>query len=435
MIRLIFVLGVAGALTLSSVGRVWAGSLRASASRVEITPAAEDFPYTAPGERPYVGVHDQIYARALVFDDGKQRAAVVMVEVTKLPDPVGLARAVAREIKAPEANVLVAATHTHNVPLVFFHEKEPNALQARQIEQLTQGALSAVRNAYASLQPARIAFKRGEAWVNVNNGEQAGLTSGYDPNGYSDKTLTVLRVSKEDGTPIALLVNYATHGEVMFRSATRDGGYEVSGDLPGAVSRILEGAKEAAPVVLYSPAAEADQTTLKSLQPPAGSLPGADEGAAGWALLNVQARRVALAVQGVLVAMPQGESTARIEAASAMPSCPGQHMRRDPATHAISTEDTPPVGIPLSVLRISDIVLAGVGGDVASEIGRQFKAALPGTEAMLITMANGGLGYLLPDASYDHPGHGVMGSPLKPHCAERTIVDGLVRLSQPGFQK
>jgi hypothetical protein len=47
-------------------------------------------------------------------------------------------------------------------------------------------------------------------------------------------------------------------------------------------------------------------------------------------------------------------------------------------------------------------------------------------------MANGSLGYLLTDASYEHPDHGVMGSPVKPHCAESAIVDGLVHLIKPG---
>ncbi len=410
-----------------------AGPLRAGAAKVAITSAQDEFPYTAPRERTYVGIHDDIYARALVLDDGKQRAAVILVEVTKLPDPAAIVKSVAHEINVPETNVIVAATHTHNVPLVFFHEDVPNALQSREIERLTQGALQAVRDARSQLVPARIAFGQGQAWVNINNGEQAGLKTGYDPQGPSDKTLAVVKVTRADGSPLALLVNYATHAEVMFRSATRDGGYEVSGDLPGAVSRLLEGQPEGAPVVLYSPAAEADQTTLfKSLQP-AGRLPAADEGTAGWALLNVQARRLAMAVMDVTAGLPAGTQEAHIATASAQPTCPGQRVRRDPVSGEASLEDAPPVAIPLSMIRINDIVLAGVGGDVASDIGRQFKAATPGMNSTLISMANGGLGYLLTDASYEHVGHGVMGSPLKPHCAAPAIVDGLVKMIKPSF--
>jgi len=421
-------LGVLGSIALLPAR---AGDLRAGAGKVSITPAADEFPYTAPGERPFVGIHDDVYARALVLDDGHKRVAVVLVEVTKLPDPPGLLKAIAQEIGVAETNVMVAASHTHDVPLVFFHEKEPNVLQAREIARLTEGALEAVRQANAQLRPARIAFGRGQAFMNVNNGEQAGLTSGYDPQGPSDKSLDVIRVEAMDGRPLALLVNYATHAEVMFRSATKDGGYEVSGDLPGAVSRLLETQAGAAPVVLYSAAAEADQHTLFKSQQPAGRLPAVDEGAGGWALLDVQARRVVEAALSVLASMPPGVAQAQIYAAAGQVSCPGQRMRMDRTSGKVTVEDTPPVDIPLSMIRINDIVLAGVPGDTASAIGEKFKSSSPVAHSTLISMANGGLGYLLADASYAHPGHAVMGSPLKPHCALPAIVDGLVRLIQP----
>jgi neutral ceramidase len=422
---------IAAALACVAAVPTSAAALRAGVGKVVITSTPDEFPYTAPRERPYVGIHDDVYSRALVLDDGKRRIALVVVEVTKLPDPSGLVKQVAQELGVPETNVLIAASHTHNVPLVFFHEKEPNDLQKREIQRLTQGTLEAVRQAKAGLQPARIAFGRGQAWVNVNNGEQSG-SKPYDPNGPSDKTLDVVKITKADGTALALLVNYAAHAEVMFRSATKDGGYEVSGDLPGAVSRLLEAQPGAAPMVLYSPAAEGDQVTLyKSLLPP-GRLPGADEGAGGWSLLSVQARRVADSVMGVLSNIPAGSAQAHIEAAATQVTCPGQQMHRDQNSGQITTEDAPPVSIPLSMIRINDIVLAGVGGDVASAIGQQFKATSPVPQSTFISMANGSLGYLLTDASYEHPDHGVMGSPLKPHCAESAIVDGLVRLIKSG---
>jgi hypothetical protein len=40
-------------------------------------------------------------------------------------------------------------------------------------------------------------------------------------------------------------------------------------------------------------------------------------------------------------------------------------------------------------------------------------------------MIAGSIGYIFPDASYVHPGHGLLGSPLKAGCAEKAIVGGL----------
>jgi hypothetical protein len=424
---------ISGALVLPA----HAGDLRVGAGKASVTPGAADFPYapsdtvslnTGPGERSFVGVHDDVYARALVMDDGVRRAALVVLEVTEVPKADELVKAVARQIGIRESNVMVAATHTHSVPLFSYAGGEPSLREAREIERLKHGALEAVRLAQEHLQPARVAFARGEAWINVNNGEQSGSKEGYDPRGPSDRTLDAVRFDTPEGAPIAVLLNYASHAEVMFRSVTKGDGYEVSGDLPGAVSRLLETLPGPAPLVLFTSAAEADQLTLFKSLTYTGRLPAADEGAAGWALLDVQARRLSDAALGLLAAMPAGTSQVHLEAATGSASCPGQRLHIDNQTGKVLVEDKPPVAIPLGVIRINDIVLAGVGGDVASEIGQEFKAASPFADAILISMMGHSVGHIMTDALYEHPGHGLTKSPLKPHCAEHAVVDGLIGL-------
>ena len=413
-----------------------AAELRVGAGKASVTPAASDFPYlpseavslnTGPGERSFVGVHDEVFARALVADDGVKRVALVVLEVTAVPAADDIAKAVAQQLGIPVANVMVAATHTHSVPLFSYAGANPSPREAREIERLKQGALDAVRQAASHLQPARIAFGRGQGWVNINNGEQSGSKAGYDPLGPSDKTLDVVRFETAGGAPIALLVNYASHAEVMFRSVTRADGYEISGDLPGAVSQLLEKLPAAAPVVLFTAAAEADQLTLfKSLQS-GGALPATDEGAAGWALLDSQARRLAGSVMDTVAALKPSAAPARVSAATGSATCPGQVLSIDGAGK-VSKEAKPPVAIPLAMLRINDVVLGGVGGDVASDIGRHFRAASPAASTSMVTLAGNSVGYVFTDASYVHPGHGLTKSLLKEGCADRAIVDGLVRL-------
>ena len=404
------------------------GSLKAGAARVDITSAQDEFPHQARGERPFVGVHDSVYARALVLDDGTREVAIVVVDVTLIPRPQEISKAIAEELKIPEANVMLAATHTHNVPLVSYHGGQPDAVQVIETDRVERGTIEAARKAKENLRPARVGFARGEAWVNVNNGEQAGIKDGFDPHGPSDKSLDVLDVQGVDGASIALLVDYATHAEVMFRSVTRDNGYEVSGDLPGAVARILESQSPESPVVLFASGAAGDQLPIfKSLQS-AGELPAVDEGAAGWALLDVQARRLANSVLHLTATIPPGDSRVTLSASTKMVECPGQHLRLNRETGKVEIEEKPPVQIPLSVIRINNIVLAGVAGDVGSEIGRKFKAASPLPDSTMVTMTSGSIGYILSDAGYDHPGHGIMGSPLKQGCAEKAVVQGLIDL-------
>jgi hypothetical protein len=415
----------------------YSGDLRVGVGKVSITPAPADFPFapsdtpslnTGPGERSFTGVHDDIYARALVLDDGTKRMALIVLETTAVPAADDLVKAVASQTGIPAENIMVTATHTHSVPLFSYAGGPPSAREAKEIERLKQGAVDAVRKADSDMQTAQVAFGRGQGWVNVNNGEQSGSKAGYDLQGPSDKSLDVIRFTTPQGTPIALLVNYASHAEVMFRSVTRDNGYEVSGDLPGAVSRILEAQPDGAPVVLFTPGAEADQLTLfKSLQYP-GRLPAADEGAAGWALLNVQARRLAISVLDVTATLKPEETPAILDIASGSATCPGQQIRIDRQTGQISAEDKPPVIIPLSMIRLNDIVLAGVGGDVASEIGAHFKSSSPMPHSTFLSMTGASVGYIFADASYAHPGHGLTKSLLRQGCAEPSIIKGLLHL-------
>jgi hypothetical protein len=126
--------------------------------------------------------------------------------------------------------------------------------------------------------------------------------------------------------------------------------------------------------------------------------------------------------------MPGGVTQARVRAHTGSVTCAGEQLRLNPKTGAALIEDRAAVTIPLSLIRINDIALAGVGGDVATEIGRHFKAASPLAASTLITLAGESVGYIFADASYEHPGHGLTKSPLKPHCADQAIVEGLVQL-------
>lgn len=406
-----------------------AGELRAGAAKVSITPTADEFPYQIGREKPFVGVHDDVYARALVLDDGKTRVALVVEEVESIPDPKGTVTQVAQALGVPESNVMVSATHTHESLTVFIHGNQLTPAQHEEIEHARSGAVEAAKQAAANLQPAKIAFGRGEAYVNINNGEQAGIDYWYDPKGPTDKTLDVIRIESAGGQPIALVVNYGTHAETMYRSAVKDGGYEVTGDIPGAVSKIMETNPAGAPVVLFTAPAEADELGyFKSLQPANGKLPEADEGAAGYVLMDAMARRIVAAAFETEDIMKAGESNVMLQAKAGSATCPGGRIRMNPQTHEINRTDGTPVTIPLETIKIGDIALAGVSADIANQIGKEIKQASPVPNTMVISQVSGNVGYILSDASYEHPGHGLGGSPIKSGCAENAIPDGIAGL-------
>ncbi len=416
------------ALTGGLTSAVNAGELRAGAAKISITPVADQFPYQIGREKPFVGVHDDVFVRALVLEDGTRRVAIVSAEVTAIPNADKMVKLVADAAQVPVANVMLTASHTHNSLFVFYRGRDVTPAQQQELDRLEKNTAQAVRDAVAHLQPARISFGRGKAYANINNGEEAGFESWFDGAGSSDKTLDVLRLQTLDGKPLALMLNYATHAEVMYRSVTRDGGYEVTGDLPGATSRLLEEKAALAPVVLFTSAAEGDQLSLfKSLQPDA-QLPTTDAGASGWALMDLLARRIASAAIDTIGTMPAGVSTVTIGTSSGEVSCPGEKRNMDRTTGKVTSVATSPVTIPISVFRINDIALAGVTADIASNIGVAIKTASPLPQTSVITMLAGSVGYVLNDAAYKNPVHGAMGSPVKPGCAQPALAKSVAQL-------
>jgi hypothetical protein len=410
---------------ISFVVAAHAGQLRAGAAKVSITPTPDEFPYVVPHEKDFVGVHDDVYARALVLDNGTTRAVIVIAEVEAIPDSQHVVDEVAKAVGVPVSNVIATASHTHSSLTVFIHGENLSPAQKEEIEHVRLGAVEAARQAVANLQPAQIAFSQGQAFVNINNGDQAGLKTRFDPTGPSDKTLGVVRVQDAKGAPLALLLNYATHAETMFRSVTKDGGYEVSGDIPGAVSKMLESTAAGAPVVLYMAGAEADQRPIfESLQLPVDGLPAADEGAAGWGLLDQLARRLSASVLETLTRMKPGVADVTMQIASGSVSCPGERTIRDPKSGQATRQDGPPVTIPLSALRINEIGIAAIGGDVGSDIGKDIRAASPVYDFLLGSQLAGAVGYIVSDVSYEHG----KGSPLKEGCADAALSKGIADL-------
>lgn len=86
------------------------------------------------------------------------------------------------------------------------------------------------------------------------------------------------------------------------------------------------------------------------------------------------------------------------------------------------------VDLRLSMLRINDIVYAGVGGEVVTPIYNRLEEASPLKNTVLISIANDRIGYIPDDAMFDTPVFAVKGSPVARGCAEDGIVNGFVEM-------
>lgn len=105
------------------------------------------------------GVHDDLFARSLVLDDGSTQAALVSVEVLGVSQPFAssVRAEIERQTGIPAGNVILSATHTHCAPVTFnhfFNQGQP--LDQSYLNRLASGIVGSAVQACNNRQPARL---------------------------------------------------------------------------------------------------------------------------------------------------------------------------------------------------------------------------------------------------------------------------------------
>lgn len=407
---------------LSFAKQVSNDQFRAGAAETNISPSASLLPFMSQHESyPYVDVHDSLMARVVILEKGRERLVLAEADEVAIPEPAAWVKAIAETAKVPESNVLLTVSHTHST----LHPSSREPRLANHITWMKQQMVEAVRLALRRLVPAKIAFGRTQANANINNGELAGAKAQYDEKGFSDKTLDVIRLTTTAGDPLALIVNYSTHGEVMFRSVSNPDGYEISGDVPGRVATILQQEKNW-PVVLTTPGAEGDQQPLLTSKQKTLTQGTVDEKAGGWAIVDALARRIVDATATQIDSI-QDVPVDHLSAIADTVTVPGQHYNANYETGAYTLEAAPDVKIPVTDMNIGPIRIEGVGADLAARIGATLRAQSTVASTMLITNTAGSVGYILEDAAYEQPHHGAFGSHVKPGYVLPSLIKAFNR--------
>jgi hypothetical protein len=149
--------------------------------------------------------------RALVLENGGVRVAIVAGDFLGFPSVLGnRVRSQVKEI--PGENILIAATHTHSAPDCYgipdLSGKEKAKLAY--LDSVCTKMAEAIHEALANARPARVKIATGEAKGKI-------AFNYYAPQLY-DPRCSVIQCIGEDGKPLATLVNYAIHPEVLGNS-------------------------------------------------------------------------------------------------------------------------------------------------------------------------------------------------------------------------
>jgi hypothetical protein len=207
-----------------------AADLRSGAAAVDITP-----PKGAPMAGYYYnraseGVHDRLFARALVFELGSRRVALVACDLIHLTRPVveQARRLIERETGIGPAGVMISATHAHTGPVILDEserynlEGEMRRIAEEYVRGLPELIASSVSQAAAAMGPAvvrqgagcepSLAFHRRYYMKDGTIGWNPGKNNPniVRPAGPIDPEVAVVAVDGAGGKPIATYVNYAT---------------------------------------------------------------------------------------------------------------------------------------------------------------------------------------------------------------------------------
>ncbi|HYS05670.1 MAG TPA: neutral/alkaline non-lysosomal ceramidase N-terminal domain-containing protein [Candidatus Dormibacteraeota bacterium] len=211
------------------------GPIRAGAAWRVITPdLSSGTPPRMAGfgqGRDATGVHDDLYARALVIEVGEASIALVALDLIGFfHDDVVRIR---EEIKArhPEVGagyVMVCSTHTHAGPdLIGLWTPAGVPLDPDYVAHVRSEAADAVAEAWRARRPARLSFVSARLPELVHDSR---LPEVIDP------TAVLMKADSADGRDtIATLVNFASHPESLGRGNTL-----LSSDYPGWTRHVLE---------------------------------------------------------------------------------------------------------------------------------------------------------------------------------------------------
>jgi hypothetical protein len=228
--------------------------LKAGVAKIDVTPPLGTRMAGFAGRVfPSLAVHDPLWARAIIFDDGKRRVGLVGMDL------IGISESVVSQVRegakksagiTPEG-LLLAGTHTHSGPTFWddgtFADQE-KAYWAGLPDRLT----GLVNEAASNLVPVKVGAASGWSAIGINRREVVPgdlVVLGRNHFGRFDTEVGLVRIEKEDGTPLAGLMNYACHAVCLmadnYLTSADYPGYAVHGfeqRVPGAMGIFFQGA-------------------------------------------------------------------------------------------------------------------------------------------------------------------------------------------------
>lgn len=396
---------------------------KAGAAKACITPPAEMFPLfhksnsiAKSGDYYFTAVHDDVYVRVLIVEAGENRAAIAVFDAPGIPYSIDeMYSIIEKTANIPHDNIIVTCTHDHNnlftdnLMFINGHGDEYREKMYRLLDIQKAALKSAVEEAVAGMQPAKVGMNIGKSYLNVNRHvdlENGGYSiGGLELDKPSDRDLAVIRIDALDGTPISILFNYAAHASCMTNCDAQGTGTEITADIGLACTKV-EHMWDDKPTAIFTSGAAGDQNMIMISRVydvmPDGTTPMHDfDKPVGRTILEFMSGLLARDVDKVAKGVDKFHENTKIWASKRNLVAPaaGFPDRGDKAK-----DDS----LELSLIMIGNFAIAASNGEIYTEIGMRMKAGAPFRNVMYVTLAGTRLGYIR-DAS----GNGIIEKLIK----------------------
>jgi neutral ceramidase len=446
-------------------------TFQAGAAVSNITPPLDEPVVGGWSSPPATHVHDELYAKCLVLDDGKTKLVFVVC------DNLGISREVYDEAKQiihqktgiPIKNMMMCATHTHSSISARGADRFRKSKKLSDYQQfLVMRIADGVRRAVNNMEPARIGYgyaleptqvfnrryymKPGVPIPNPFGGEdKVVMNPGRgNPNilkaaGPTDPQIAFLSVKSVDNRSIALVANYSLHYVGPGKGGVISADY--FGVFADRIQQLLCADRSDPPFVgIMTNATSGDINNIDWLNKPQKRFAPyekmrqvADLVAKAvyeehkkltfqdWAKLDAMQNELALTVR-----KPNEKQMAYAKMILDKPDDAKPYHKHEKvyARRTLQLRDAPEkISVVLQTFRIGDLGICAIPFEVFVEIGLEIRAKSPFEQTFTISHANGSYGYLPTVTQHDLGGYETwLGTNMVEVQAAPKIVRMLIRM-------
>ncbi len=393
-------------------------TLSVGVAKINITPSTP-IPMSGYGGRKgnFKGVHDDLFARVIAFDDGKNKAVIIAAELIGFSNSFWeeFTKRIEKETGIKKEYVLLSAVHTHGGPTTRVYSKDESSDVLAYVNEIQEKLVGAVKEAADNMKRSSIGAGKGECRMNINrrapNGK-GGISLGRNPYGPVDHEVGVVRIDDEYGNPNIIFINWPCHGVVM---GPRN--YLITGDWPGAAAGYVEREFGNDVIAPLSIGASGDINPIYG--------PHIDFVDVNSYAYGIDAIACDLGDEVIKVAKNiKTFSYGSISVSQRIITLPRKERKE---TRFQQPDYKPGSGLEvrLSALKVGNIIFTGVNGEVFNQISVKLRNQSPYNYTFMLTLCNGSCGYLVSDASIPKGGYEVRSTRAK-SGAEKAIIENLL---------